>query len=161
MRRAYKNLVLIFLAVLCASCSNGSHEDDDGTFTLTVEKTGTGSGAVTSNPVGITCGNDCSELYKRGTIVTVLALPDPTSTFAGWSGACTGTGPCVVTVMGTNLSVTAAFTRETMCPDSRDPKVHYVADSDRNPAVCQTVRFLCVTGFTPFNNACGCGCIEP
>lgn len=116
---------------------------------------------MTSNPSGITCGTDCSELYRRGTLVTLMALPDPTSTFAGWSGACTGTGPCVVTMLGTNLSVTAAFIREAMCPDPRDPKVHYVADSDRNPAVCQTLRFLCVPGFTPFDNACGCGCIEP
>lgn len=50
---------------------------------------------------------------------------------------------------------------ETMCPDPRNPKVHYVADSDRNPAVCQTVSFLCASGFTPFNTECGCGCIEP
>ena len=34
--------------------------------TLTVTKAGTGSGTVTSNPGGISCGNDCSEAYEIG-----------------------------------------------------------------------------------------------
>lgn len=47
------------------------------------------------------------------------------------------------------------------CPDPRDPKVHYVENSDRDPKVCETIRFVCVPGSTPFSDAeCGCGCIE-
>ena len=41
--------------------------------TLTVGKSGTGSGTVTSSPAGINCGSDCSEAYASGTSVTLTA----------------------------------------------------------------------------------------
>jgi Divergent InlB B-repeat domain len=56
------------------------------TFTLNLTKLGTGSGSVTSNPAGITCGSDCSEVYPSGTVVSLIAAPAAGSTFAGWSG---------------------------------------------------------------------------
>src|SRR5438046_2622441 len=34
---------------------------------LSVVRAGTGNGAVTSSPAGISCGTDCSEPYERGT----------------------------------------------------------------------------------------------
>jgi probable HAF family extracellular repeat protein len=82
------------------------------TFTLSVVKSGTGSGTVTSSPVGIACGSDCSEAYGSGTSVTLTAKPGRGSSFAGWSGACTGTGSCVVS-MTEARSVTATFTGAT------------------------------------------------
>jgi hypothetical protein len=76
---------------------------------LTVTPAGGGGGTVTSSPVGINCGNDCSQAYDAGTSVTLDAEPDATSTFAGWSGGgCTGTGSCTVT-MNSSQSVTATF----------------------------------------------------
>ena len=78
-------------------------------FTLTVAKGGTGNGTITSLPVGIVCGADCTEPYVEGTVVTLAASPDAGSTFAGWSGGgCSGTGTCVVS-MTTNLTVTATL----------------------------------------------------
>ena len=77
-------------------------------YTLTVTKAGTGSGTVTSNPAGINCGADCSEAYNQGTSVTLTATPDSGSTFTGWSGACSGTGACIVN-MTSDKAVTAAF----------------------------------------------------
>ncbi|GMU74026.1 MAG: hypothetical protein AMXMBFR44_2250 [Candidatus Campbellbacteria bacterium] len=77
-------------------------------FTLTVAKAGTGSGTVTSAPAGISCGSDCSQGYSSGTSVTLTATPATGSTFTGWSGACSGTGSCVVS-MTQNRSVTATF----------------------------------------------------
>src|SRR3972149_5895759 len=56
------------------------------TYTLSVSKTGTGSGTVTSSPGGINCGSDCSEPYSYGTPVTLTAAADAGSVFAGWSG---------------------------------------------------------------------------
>jgi len=41
---------------------------------LTVDKNG--SGTITSNPPGINCGTDCSELYEEGTWVDLTATTD-------------------------------------------------------------------------------------
>jgi glucose/arabinose dehydrogenase len=76
--------------------------------TLTVGKTGTGSGTVSSLPAGINCGATCTAGFANGTVVTLSAVPSPTSVFSGWSGACSGTGACVV-AMSQSQSVTASF----------------------------------------------------
>jgi uncharacterized repeat protein (TIGR02543 family) len=78
------------------------------TYLLTVSKTGTGTGTVTSSPAGINCGADCTELYNSGTTVTLTASPTAGSTFTGWSGGCSGTGGCTVT-MDAAKTVTANF----------------------------------------------------
>jgi len=79
-----------------------------GSYTLSVTKSGSGTGTVTSSPAGISCGATCSASYASGTTVTLTAAPTAGSTFAGWSGACSGTGTCTVT-MNTSRSVTATF----------------------------------------------------
>ena len=80
------------------------------TYTLTVAKTGTGTGTVTSTPAGSS--------FSAGTVVSLTAVPDATSTFTGWSGACSGTAnPCSLTISA-NTSVTAAFSLETVKPSS-------------------------------------------
>jgi subtilisin family serine protease len=77
------------------------------TVSVTVAKSGTGTGTVTSNPAGINCGGDCNEQFPGGTTVTLTAAPSAGSVFAGWSGnGCAGTGTCVV---NTAASVTATF----------------------------------------------------
>jgi hypothetical protein len=79
------------------------------TVALTVNRTGTGSGIITSSPAGISCGSDCSESYISGTAVTLTAASVTGSTFTGWSGGgCSGTGTCVVT-LSSDTSVTANF----------------------------------------------------
>ena len=78
-------------------------------FALTVTKAGTGSGTVTSAPTGINCGTACAANFASGTAVTLTQVAATGSTFAGWSGACTGTGACVVTVTAA-AAVTATFT---------------------------------------------------
>jgi hypothetical protein len=65
-------------------------------YTLTVNRTGAGVGTVTGP--GIDCGSDCTETYLSGTTVTLTATPDAGSVFSGWTGACTGTGTCTVTM---------------------------------------------------------------
>ena len=77
-------------------------------FQLAVSVGGTGSGTVTSNPVGITCPGTCANYFKIASKVTLTATPASGSTFAGWSGACTGTGTCTVTMNGFQ-SVAATF----------------------------------------------------
>ena len=59
-------------------------------WTLTVSHTG--GGTVTSVPAGIFCGAACTAVYLDGTSVSLTATPSSGYRFAGWSGACTGTG---------------------------------------------------------------------
>jgi endoglucanase len=75
-----------------------------------VTKTGQGGGRVTSSPAGIDCGGTCVATFANGTTVTLTAAPNRRSRFAGWSGDCSGTGPCVL-AMTANHSVTARFAR--------------------------------------------------
>ena len=81
--------------------------------TLSVARAGSGSGTVTSSPAGIGCGSDCGQSYIECAEVTLLATPTPGSAFTGWSGSCTGTGPCMLT-MSANRTVTATFTLPTV-----------------------------------------------
>jgi hypothetical protein len=88
-----------------------------GTFTyttppkeiLSVHKSGSGSGKVTSAPAGISCGATCSVGFPQGTSVTLTAKAAKGSTFSGWSGACKGKTTCKLTVTAAT-SVTAKFT---------------------------------------------------
>ncbi|MEI6155139.1 MAG: hypothetical protein WCQ90_13755, partial [Deltaproteobacteria bacterium] len=68
-------------------------------YSLEVVKAGKGSGRVETTPTGIDCGSTCFQHYEGVTNVTLKAIPDAESSFAGWSGACTGNSPtCPVTV---------------------------------------------------------------
>ncbi|KAB2952218.1 MAG: hypothetical protein F9K18_14385 [Thermoanaerobaculia bacterium] len=68
-----------------------------------------GSGSVDSTPPGIACPTDCTEDYLHGTLVSLAATPAPGFLFAAWSGDCTGSGACQVT-MDQARAVTATFT---------------------------------------------------
>ncbi len=97
------------LALLLAGLVWGCSDSDSDYFLLSV---GTeGEGRVVSDPSGVDCGEDCSDFFRDGREVTLTAEPDPGMTFGGWSGVCTGIGPCVVT-MDQDRSVTATFSGE-------------------------------------------------
>ena len=68
----------------------------------------TGSGSVASAPGGITCPSVCAANFSSGTSVILTATPGSGSTFAGWSGACSGVGACSVSMTAAK-SVTATF----------------------------------------------------
>ncbi|WP_081713647.1 cellulase family glycosylhydrolase [Cystobacter fuscus] len=86
----------------------GAGPVNPNSFTLTVTKSGAGGGTVTSSPSGIDCGSTCGANYSSGTSVTLSAAAASGSTFAGWSGACSGTGTCTVSMTAAR-SVTATF----------------------------------------------------
>ncbi|ANA41675.1 hypothetical protein A2G06_11925 [Geobacter anodireducens] len=72
-----------------------------------------GSGTVASSPAGISCPEStCSALFYDGLPVTLTATPAADYLFSGWSGACAGTDPCVVTLSGAT-AVTATFVPNT------------------------------------------------
>ena len=73
-------------------------------FLVSVKKTGSGSVAGG----GIDCGGVCSAAFGRGDSVALRATPASGWVFAGWGGACSGTGACALTVSGP-LNVQARF----------------------------------------------------
>ncbi len=94
---------------------------------LSVTRSGNGTGAVTSYPSGIDCGATCNATFDRTAViqtpipgmplgfttskgvVTLTATPASGSTFIGWSGAgCSGLQPCDVQLAQVN-SVNANF----------------------------------------------------
>ena len=70
-------------------------------YTLSLSKSGTGTGTVNNSPAGTS--------FSAGTVVTLTASPDANSTFTGWSGACSGTSPICNVTMNSNASVAATF----------------------------------------------------
>ncbi len=70
----------------------------------------TGNGTVSGS--GLNCGakgTACSASYAPGTTVTITAAAEPFSVFAGWTGACTGTGSTCTLEAGDPQVVTAIF----------------------------------------------------
>lgn len=100
--------------ITLAAATTVSARFDSVSFALSVNRTGSGSGIVTSSPAGIDCGNACVAFYRKGTVVTLSAAPSAGSVFAGWTGGgCTGPGSCAVT-MAAAASVTARFDPSTV-----------------------------------------------
>jgi uncharacterized delta-60 repeat protein len=77
-------------------------------FTLTVSRSGNGSGRVASTPLGIDCGAKCDWTFAAATTVTLVATPAAGSVFVRWTGACSGSGPCNVPIDAAK-SVDATF----------------------------------------------------
>lgn len=98
------------LAGLCVAVDEAGGIVTAGAWrhSVSVLAQGSGAGSVTSSPGGISCPATCSSGYPTGTQVTLNAAAAPGSTFAGWSGGCTGTGSCQLTLEG-DVAVTATF----------------------------------------------------
>jgi hypothetical protein len=78
---------------------------------LTVTLSGSGGGRVGSTPAGIACGAECAGQFGYGDQVTLHAEP-LYSRFTGWSGDCSGTGDCPLTMVS-DRNVIASFVRDT------------------------------------------------
>lgn len=74
-------------------------------YALTIEKAGNGQGRVTSSPAGT--------LFKRGTVVTLRAVPEANSLFTGWVGSCSGASLFCSLNMTADRALTASFTLRT------------------------------------------------
>ncbi len=83
------------------------------TRTLTVVKSGVGTGTVAANRQGWVCDPSCSKIWgdiPSSTVITLTAQAATGSQFAGWSGACSGTSINCTLAAGTSaLNVTATF----------------------------------------------------
>jgi hypothetical protein len=80
-------------------------------YSLNIQKTGSGTGSVTSADGKISCDPDCSDVYNTGTVVTLTAAPSAGSAFVNWTGctpAPTDQKKCTVTVTS-EATVTVTF----------------------------------------------------
>lgn len=73
---------------------------------LSVASAGSGTGTVGGD--GILCPPACSRAFPEGAFAILRAESASGTNFAGFTGACTGTGPCLVQ-MSANQSLVATF----------------------------------------------------
>jgi len=116
------------------------------TQTLTVTKTGNGS--ISSNPVGISCGVDCSKAFTQGASVVLTATPDQGSTFTSWSGACTGSTASVTITVDAAKSCSATFTSSGTASGTC---------SETNLGACATTTTCAAQGGTFIDSITGTG----
>jgi hypothetical protein len=66
---SFRPVLLLFVFIFLWLClpTNMTDLAQTSQFTLTVNKNGTGTGAVTSSPAGINCGSDCTQSYNSNT----------------------------------------------------------------------------------------------
>ena len=79
---------------------------------LSVNREGTGSGSVSSQPAGIDCGSTCSAPFPPGGSVTLTAAPAAHSEFIGWSGCASTVSDTCRVENSENREVTATFALE-------------------------------------------------
>ncbi|MGA7503133.1 MAG: hypothetical protein WA252_10415 [Candidatus Sulfotelmatobacter sp.] len=75
---------------------------------LSVKLSGTGTGTILSNPLGINCPTQCSAIFPPNTEVTLSENPATSDIFSSWSGACAGNASCSIT-LDSAVSVAAIF----------------------------------------------------
>jgi len=101
---------LLFLALSTTLLLAGCRGVVDGptSYQLTVTAPPSGAGTIASSPAGISCPGTCTATFASGTVVMLTASPAGNYTFGGWSGACSGTNSCSLTMTAAE-SVTANF----------------------------------------------------
>jgi hypothetical protein len=131
------------------------------THELAIATSGTGSGTVASDVSGINCSasagaasGTCVAAFSRGSTVTLIATAASGSTFSGWSGDCTGTEACTVTLNGPR-KLTASFrqrpfvatTNSVITPTSATISTRIAF----NPGDVGKQGFVFVTAWMPFS----------
>ena len=123
MDRAWWTRAITLLAAIvvygCSDYTGRGLTPNAGAHVLRVQGSGGGSGTVTAPDASpeisctITAGalsGSCGNGYPSNSAVRLIATPNAGSTFGGWSGACAGTGDCVVE-MSQERTVTASFAK--------------------------------------------------
>lgn len=112
MFRSFVSLLSLIAIVSFASCGGGTkallRPPAAQTYQLSVTPPASGTGSVTSTPPGIDCPTTCSAAFPQSTQVKLSAAPEKNYFFDGWSGACSGTALCTVSMTGTE-KVSATF----------------------------------------------------
>ena len=110
--RSFVSLLSLIAIVSFASCGGGTkallRPPAAQTYQLSVTPPASGTGSVTSTPPGIDCPTTCSASFPQSTQVKLSAAPASNYFFDGWTGACSGTALCTVSMTGTE-KVSATF----------------------------------------------------
>jgi len=117
---------------------------------LSVTKTGTGTGEIKSSDNLVNCGTACQGSYATNSTVTLTATPATNSTFAGWSGACSGTQPATTVTMDAAKNCTATF----------EPQVHSYQLLLNKIGEGRGVVTAKLTSDTTLTIDCRAGCLE-
>ncbi len=91
----------------------GQSDPSQACRTLRISLSGTGTGTV--GGTGVACPPSCSAGYVDGSAVVLTAVPGASSSFTGWTGPCSGTGPCRLT-MSVDQDLGAAFALKPSAP---------------------------------------------
>ena len=75
---------------------------------LSIHLAGNASGVVNGSAAGIACSAACSTEFGYGDVVSLTAAPAADARFTGWTGDCSGSGICSVTMTRTH-HVTTTF----------------------------------------------------
>jgi len=106
-RNLLLTVLLLSASLFFAGCQGLGNSPSSSGYQLSVSVPNSG-GLVTSNPAGISCPGACSASFSPGTNVVLTAAPSKSYFFAGWSGGCTGTSTCSVT-LNASTNVSASF----------------------------------------------------
>ncbi|MCA1828590.1 MAG: hypothetical protein LC689_16830 [Myxococcales bacterium] len=94
-------------------CACGTSNDGNGSVApppppaqVALDLQTAGNGTVRG--AGADCRGSCHVVYNPGAAVHLEAVPDSGYAFSGWSGACSGTAPCDLT-LNANASALATF----------------------------------------------------
>ena len=101
----------------CGGGGDGGTKVPPGPVLVALSVSGTGSGAITSSPAGISCtltngaaSGSCSGSFAQGSSVGLSAAPAFDWELTTWGSPCSGAGACQVT-MSSAQSVSATFDR--------------------------------------------------
>lgn len=85
-------------------------------YAVTVSKTGSGTGSVSSDPAGIACGGSCSASFESGTVVVLNTDAHAGSEFKRWTGGCSGSDPTCTIELDADSTVQARFEPTQVAP---------------------------------------------
>ncbi|HZV82499.1 MAG TPA: lectin like domain-containing protein, partial [Geobacteraceae bacterium] len=109
---------------ISGSCTVTFSFAPEGARKMTLSVSGAG-GSISSTPAppGGVCTTICNQYFADGEVVSLTPTPPAGAFFSGWSGDCSGSGTCQVTMDGAK-SVTAIFEWEQNVKNSATGSTH-------------------------------------
>jgi Divergent InlB B-repeat domain len=91
-------ICVLWCATGCGSGLASNSSTSGPSYKITIVAPTAGWGTVTSAPSGISCPPTCSAGFTENTQLSLTATPASNYSFNGWSGVCSGSSTCTLTV---------------------------------------------------------------